>query len=82
MRAWGPRGPVVYQDANYVLPTTRPLIKEATDRLMKIGMSNPTWGYWPELGADDPTATLDSFATSSLSALFVARLRWNPSTPS
>jgi hypothetical protein len=66
MRAWGPRGPVLYQDANFVRPVTRPLIKDISDRLLKIGVSDPTWGLWPEVGADDPTATLQSFATSSL----------------
>lgn len=65
IRAWGPRHYLRYVDAPYVTSATREQIIEDTARLAEFGISNPTWGLYPELAMDDPTASLDDFATNT-----------------
>lgn len=66
MRSWGPRITETYQTANYVAADTlKNKIMPDTDRLMKLGIPDVTWGLWPDLGTDNPEVELDKFATTT-----------------
>lgn len=66
IRAWGPRHYLAYVDAPYVQPDTKLQIVEDTNRLSAYGVSDPTWGVFPELGFDDPSAALTEFAENAV----------------
>ena len=65
IRAWGPRHYERVVNAPYVLPATREQILKDTERLSAYGIADPTWGVFPELGMDDPTAVLNDFSQST-----------------
>ena len=62
IRFWSLRHGLKYVDAPYVTPATREQIKKDTERLSAFGIEDPTWGVYPELGADDPSAKLSELA--------------------
>jgi putative aldouronate transport system substrate-binding protein len=65
IRAWGPRHYLEYVDAPYVTPEHRKQIKLDTARLAAFAVDDPTWGVYPDLGTDNPTADLDDFTTNT-----------------
>jgi|GEM_PF-4192121 len=65
IRAWCPRHYLEYVDAPYVTPEHKEQIKLDTARLAAFATDNPTWGLYPELGSDNPSAELEDFATNT-----------------
>ena len=71
IRAWSPRHVNKQVDAPYVRPETFDKITENMARLEKFGVADPTWGLVPELGSDDPSATLSEFADNTIGRMVV-----------
>lgn len=69
IRAWSPRHYRAYVDAPYVTAANREQIKEDTARLQAFAVDDPTWGIYPELGADDPSAALSDFTNNTFEAM-------------
>ena len=71
IRAWSPRHVNKQVNAPYVRPETFDQITEDTARLKQLGVSDPTWGLFPELGFEDPSAELDDFANNAIGRMVV-----------
>ncbi|MAS33997.1 MAG: hypothetical protein CL610_08315 [Anaerolineaceae bacterium] len=71
IRAWNPRHVNKQVDAPYVGPETFEQITEDTARLKQWGLPDPTWGLFPELGFEDPSATLSDFANNTIGRMVV-----------
>jgi putative aldouronate transport system substrate-binding protein len=69
IRAWSPRHYLEFVDAPYVTAEHREQIKEDTHRLQAFAVDDPTWGLYPELGGDDPTAALEEFTDNTFEAI-------------
>lgn len=65
IRAWSPRHYLKYVDAPYVTAEHRAQIIKDTERLSAFAVEDPTWGIYPELGGDDPSARLTEMATQT-----------------
>lgn len=69
IRAWSPRHYLEFVDAPYVTLENKAKVREDTHRLQAFAVDDPTWGLYPELGGDDPTAALDEFTNVTFEAI-------------
>ena len=69
IRAWSPRHYLEYVDAPYVTLENKAKVREDTHRLQAFAVDDPTWGLYPELGGDDPTAALGEFTNVTFEAI-------------